>query len=179
MAIEMAMNHAMNMTSAAAPAANAMVSSMSGSITHYMELLMTNQPWNLIFFMAIPVIMAELLVASEFFVTFNRLYDGTLRQFNKWLGTILGFYFLGIFIYLTTTVLPTIQWRGIIDILSVGLYLSGVIFLFGISLLELGVIGRNFSRENKMKTHFILIIGFLGVAHGAMIFGMANPALLP
>lgn len=105
---------------------------------------------------------------------FNRLYDGTLRTFNKYLGTFLGFYFLGIFIYLTTTVVPTIQWRGIIDVLSVDLYLSGVIFLFGISLLELGVIGRGSTRENKMKTHFILLIGFLFVAHFAMIFGMAS-----
>jgi len=145
------------------------------AITHYMELLMTNQPWNLIFFMAIPVIMVEILVASEFFVTFNRLYDGTLRTFNKYLGTILGFYFLGIFLYLTTTVVPTIEWRGIIDVLAVGLYLSGVIFLFGISLLELGAFGRGFTRENKMKTHFILLIGFLVVAHLAMIFGMATP----
>lgn len=163
----MVMNHTMQ-------AASTMVPAMSMNITHYMELLMTNEPWNLIFFMAIPVIMVELLVASEFFVTFNRLYDGTLRTFNKYLGTSLGFYFLAIFIYLTTTVVPTIEWRGIIDILSVGLYLSGVIFLFGISLLELGVIGRGFTRENKMKTHFILLIGFLFVAHFAMIFGMTT-----
>lgn len=169
MAMEMAMNHTMDVMSTVAQTAPAM------NITHYMELLMTNQPWNLIFFMAIPVILVELLVASEFFVTFNRLYEGKLRTFNKYLGTFLGFYFLGIFLYLTTTVVPTIEWRGIIDILSVGLYLSGVVFLFGISLLELGILGRRFTRENKMKTHFILLIGFLVVAHFAMIFGMASP----
>lgn len=147
----------------------------SMSMTHYMELLATNQPWNLIFFMAIPVIMVEILVASEFFVTFNRLYEGTLRTFNKYLGTILGFYFLGIFLYLSTTALPGIEWRGLVDVLAVGFYLSGAIFLFGISLLELGILGRGFSRENKMKTHFILLIGFLVVAHLAMIFGMVTP----
>ncbi len=174
MAAEMVMNHTMNTMATACQSAP----SMAMDVTHYMELLMANQPWNLIIFMAVPVIMAELLVASEFFVTFNRLYDGRLRQFNKWLGTVLGFYFLGIFIYISTTVLPTIQWRGIIDILSVGFYLSGVIFLFGISLLELGVIGSNFNQEQKMKTHFILLIGFLVVSHAAMIFGMANPSLL-
>lgn len=169
MAAEMVMNQT-------AQAVTTMAQTMPGmSMTHYMELLTTNQPWNLIFFMAIPVIMVELLVASEFFVTFNRLYEGTLRTFNKYLGTILGFYFLGIFLYLSTMVVPTIEWRGIVDVLAVGLYLSGVIFLFGISLLELGVIGRGFTRENKMKTHFILLIGFLLVAHFAMIFGMVSP----
>lgn len=35
-------------------------------MTHYMELLATNQPWNLIFFMAIPVILAEALTVTEF-----------------------------------------------------------------------------------------------------------------
>lgn len=170
MVMEMMMDHSMHAVNTVAQTMPA----YSMSMTHYMELLMTNQPWNLIFFMAIPVIMAEALVASEFFVTFNRLYEGPLRTFNKYLGTILGFYFLGIFLYLSTTALPGIEWRGILDILAVGFYLSGVIFLFGISLLELGMLGRGFSRENKMKTHFILLIGFLVVAHTAMIFGMVS-----
>lgn len=151
---------------------------MNMNMTHYMELLATNQPWNLIIFMAIPVILAETLTATEFFVIFNRLYEGTLRQFNKVVGIALGFYFLGIFLYLTTTVVPAIQWRGIIDITAVGFYLSGVIFLFGIALLELGLIAKDAEKEAKMKLHFLLLIGFLIVAHIAMIFGMLNPALI-
>lgn len=151
---------------------------MSASVTHYMGLLMDNQPWNLIIFMAIPVILAETLTVSEFFVIFNRLYDGLLREINKWVGTILGIYFLGIFLYLTAFVVPGIEWRGIIDILAVGFYLSGVIFLFGITLLELGLIGKSYAKEKKMQLHFLLLAGFLVVAHIAMIFGMANPALI-
>ena len=38
---------------------------MSMDITHYMELLATNQPWNLLIFMAIPVILAETLTAGK------------------------------------------------------------------------------------------------------------------
>ena len=37
------------------------------SMTNYMELLMANQPWNLILFMAVPMGLAEAIVASEFF----------------------------------------------------------------------------------------------------------------
>lgn len=150
---------------------------MNMDMTHYMELLATNQPWNLIFFMAIPVILAETLTATEFFVTFGRLYEGPLRTFNKYVGIVLGFYFLGVFLYLVTTVVPTIAWRGIIDIIAVGSYLSGVVFLFGIALTELGVIARGYGNEQKLKLHFILLIGFLVVAHIAMIFGMLNPSL--
>jgi len=150
---------------------------MNMNMTHYMELLATNQPWNLLFFMAIPVILAETLTATEFFVTFGRLYDGPLRRFNKAVGIALGFYFLAIFLYLTTQVVPHIEWRGITDIIAVGFYLSGVIFLFGIALLELGVIAKNAEKDAKMKLHFLLLIGFLVVAHIAMIFGMLNPSL--
>lgn len=148
------------------------------NMTHYMELLATNQPWNLLIFMAIPVILAETLTATEFFVTFGRLYEGPLRQFNKIVGIALGFYFLGIFTYLITTVVPDIVWRGPSDILAVGFYLSGVIFLFGIALLEMGILAKNAEKDAKMKTHFVLLIGFLVVAHIAMIFGMLNPSVL-
>ncbi|BBL64210.1 MULTISPECIES: DUF6803 family protein [Methanosarcina] len=156
----------------------AATTAMNMNMTHYMELLATNQPWNLLIFMAIPVILAETLTATEFFVTFGRLHDGPLRQFNKIVGIALGFYFLGIFTYLMTTVVPNIIWRGYSDILAVGSYLSGVVFLFGIALLELGVIAKNKEQDSKMKLHFLLLIGFLVVAHIAMIFGMLNPSLL-
>jgi hypothetical protein len=91
---------------------------------------------------------------------------------------VLGVYFLGVFLYLMAFVVPTIQWRGIIDIFAVGFYLSGVIFLFGITLLEAGIIGKNYAKEKRMQFHFILLAGFLVVAHIAMIFGMANPTLI-
>lgn len=148
------------------------------NMTHYMELLSTNQPWNLIIYMAIPVALAEALVATEFFVVFTRTQSGALRVFNKWIGIILGFYFLGIFLQLSTLVVPNIKWRGPADMIAVGAYLSGVIPLFSISLLELSAIGRRKTNEQKMKLHFILLIFFLIVAHIAMIFGMADPAVL-
>ena len=36
-------------------------------MTNYMEILGSNQPWNMILFMLIPVGLAEALVATEFF----------------------------------------------------------------------------------------------------------------
>jgi hypothetical protein len=36
----------------------------------------------------------------------------------------------------------------------------------------------NAGNDSKMKMHFSLLIGFLIVAHIAMIFGMLNPAIL-
>lgn len=149
------------------------------NMTHYMELLATNQPWNLILYMVIPVVLAEALVATEFFTVYLRGSNGgRWKDWNKWLGIVLGFYFLGIFIQLGINVVPTIQWRGAADILAVGSYLSGVIPLFSIALLELGILGKNYSEDEKMKLHFTLLTVFLVLAHIAMIFGMVDPALM-
>lgn len=49
------------------------------NMTHYMELLVTNQPWNLIYYMVIPVVLAEILVAIEFFIVFKRQISGWWR----------------------------------------------------------------------------------------------------
>lgn len=148
-------------------------------MTHYMELLATNQPWNLIMYMVIPVGLAEALVATEFYTVFYRDSEGGIwTKLNKWLGIVLGFYFLGITLILMTTVVPHIEWRGPADLIAVGAYLSGVIPLFSIALLELGVIGKGKSVSEKMKLHFILVISFLIVAHVAMIFGMVDPTIM-
>lgn len=149
------------------------------TMTHYMELLAVNQPWNLIIYMVIPVALAEALVTTEFFTVFLRGSNaGGWRTWNKWIGIVLGFYFVGVFLNLMITVVPNIQWRGIADILAVGAYLSGVIPLFSIALLELGVIGKDKSEAEKMKFHFILLTVFLVVAHVAMVFGMVDPTIM-
>lgn len=149
------------------------------NMTHYMALLADNQPWNLILYMVIPVALAEALVATEFFTVFHRGEKaGGWRSWNKWIGIVLGFYFLGVFLNLMITVVPTIEWRGAADILAVGSYLSGVVPLFSITLLELGFIGKGKTDDEKMKLHFILLTVFLVVAHVAMVFGMVDPAIM-
>ena len=152
------------------------------NMTHYMSLLADNQPWNLLIFMAIPVICAEALTISEFFIIFERKKSGILRTFNKIVGIFDGLYFSGIFIYLfITVVIPLTKsggWHGVIDIVAVAFYLAGIIFLLPITLIELKIIFRNKTIDEKMKIHFILIGGFLVVSHIAMIFGMINPELI-
>ncbi|NSB16160.1 DUF6803 family protein [Clostridium beijerinckii] len=152
------------------------------NMTHYMSLLADNQPWNLIIFMAIPVICAETLTITEFFIIFNNVQKGGLRTLNKVVGIFDGIYFTGIFIYLLiNAVIPltnTGGWHTWVDVLAVGFYLSGVIFLLPIAIMELGLIFWNRTSREKAKIHFILIGGFLVVAHIAMIFGMVNPEII-
>lgn len=150
-------------------------------MTHYMELLATNQPWNLLIFMAIPVICAETLAISELIILFTRNLNGMAKKVSKITGIFAGLYFLGIFIYLLfNAVIPltlTGGWRGPADVIAVGFYLLGVIPFLGMFLLEIGVIGRKRDEVSKLKLHAIFVGIFLVVAHVAMIFGMLSPDL--
>ena len=155
---------------------------MTDTMTHYMELLATNQPWNLIIFMAIPVILAEYIAITELQVLFTRNMTSIWRTTNRYASIAAGIYFTGIFIYLLiTAVIPlTVNdvWRGPADVIAVGFYLLGVVPLCGMSLLELGLIGKGLDGNARLKWHAIFVAIFLVVAHVAMIFGMLNPALL-
>jgi hypothetical protein len=150
-------------------------------MTHYMELLASNQPWNLIIFMAIPVILAETVAVTELFILFNRNTSGTLRRINRIAGIVVGLYFVPIFVYLVlNAVIPLTAsggWRGPADVIAVNFYLLGIVPLLGIALLELGVLAKKRTDEGKLKLHASFVALFLVVAHVAMIFGMVNPAV--
>ena len=151
-------------------------------MTHYMQLLAENQPWNLILFMAIPVILAEYITITGLYVLFTRKYDGAIRRSSRFAGIAVGIYFVGVFIYLlTNAVIPLTasgSWRGPADVIAVGFYLLGVVPLAGIALLETGFLKRGAGETERLKLHTTFVGVFLVVAHVAMIFGMLNPNLL-
>lgn len=152
------------------------------SMTHYMELLANNQPWNLLLFMAIPVVLAETIAICELYLLYTRNFQGGVRTISKIAGVIAGFYFTGVFIYLLFhAVIPLSvsgQWRGPADIIAVFSYLAGVIPLLGIALIEINWLKRGQPDLEKLKLHAIFVGVFLVVAHIAMIFGMMSPEVL-
>lgn len=148
-------------------------------MTHYMELLSLDQPYNLILFMVIPVGLTELLVAMEF-LTMYHMDSGKNAGFKavgKFAGIVLGVYFTALVIYFMAKIYPSIKWRGYADVIAVYSYLISVIPLLGIALLELNLIYKNASEKAKLKLHFCLLIFALIVAHVAMIFGMVDPTI--
>ena len=151
-------------------------------MTHYMELLASNQPWNLILFMAIPVILAETVAITELAILFQGKKSGLVGIINRIAGIIGGWYFLGVFLYLFSTVVIPLSstggWRGIADIIAVGFYLLGVIPLMGMALIDMDLLAGSRSEHYKLKLHAIFVAVFLVVAHIAMIFGMLNPSVL-
>ena len=148
-------------------------------MTHYMELLSLDQPYNLILYMVIPMGLAELLVAMEFFTMYH-MDSGKntgFKAISKFVGIVLGVYFTALVIYFMAKIYPSIKWRGYADVIAIYSYLIGVIPLLGIALLELNLIYKNASQKAKLKLHFCLLIFFLIVGHVAMIFGMVDPTI--
>ena len=147
-----------------------------------MALLAANQPWNLLLFMAIPVICAETIAVTELYILFTRNFTGIAKQINSFASALVGVYFAGVFVYLfSTAVIPLTQtggWKGVADVIAVGFYLLGVVPLVGLALIEFGVLKKGAPKEDKLKLHATFVAIFLVVAHIAMIFGMLNPTVL-
>ena len=152
------------------------------NMTHYMQLLADNQPWNLLIFMAIPVVLAETLAITELYILFTRKFDGFVYHLNRFSGTTVGLYFIGVIAYLmTTAVLPITknnEWRTAIDVIAVGSYLIGGLPLIWIALQEFGFVNKTLDQMGKLKIHAICVGLFLVFGHIAMITGMLDPSLL-
>ena len=152
------------------------------NMTHYMQLLADNQPWNLLIFMAIPVVLAETLAITELYILFTRKFEGFVYYLNRFAGTAVGIYFIGIIIYIIrNAVIPITQageWRTVIDVIAVSTYLIGGLPLIWIALQEFGLVNKGLDQMAKLKIHAICVALFLVFGHIAMISGMLDPALL-
>jgi len=151
------------------------------NMTHYMELLATQQPWHLLIFMAVPIVLAETIAVTELYILYTRSYSGPVRALNRACSVVVGLYFTGVFVYLmTTAVIPITAagaWRGIADVIAVGFYLLGIVPLLGLTLVDLNIIGRGRDAHGTMAIHAGFVALFLIVGHIAMIFGMLDPTL--
>ena len=160
-------------------------SGMAGmAMTHYMELLAVRQPWNLLLFMALPVILAETLAITELVMLLGRRNDRPaapwVARLSRAAGLLAGpvWVFIGTHLMVHAVVPLTMNggWRGPADVIAVLSSLVGGLPMLVISLLEAGVLGR--SSENRLRMHVAMVAAFLVVAHVAMIFGMVDPAVL-
>jgi hypothetical protein len=147
-----------------------------------MELLAVNQPWNLIIFMAIPVILAETLAITELYLLFTRKFEGAVYYLNRFAGIAVGVYFLGIIYYImANAVIPITragEWRTVIDQIAVGSYVIAGLPLIWIALQEFGLVNRALDQMGKLKIHAICVALFLVFGHIAMIAGMVDPSIL-
>ncbi|NCV85108.1 MAG: permease [Oxalobacteraceae bacterium] len=151
-------------------------------MTHYMELLASNQPWNLLIFMALPVVLAETVAITELYILYTRKFDTWVRQVNRIASILVGITFVGIIAYLMfTAVIPITSsgaWRTWIDVVAVSTYLIGGVPMVLLALQELGLIHRAESEERRLARHATYVAVFLVFAHIAMVAGMMDPGIL-
>ena len=82
------------------------------SSTHYMDLLMQNSPWNLILFMAIPVVLAETIAITELLIPLLSERAELTKRVNRVCGVLAGVAFIGIILYLVPAVVLPLASNG-------------------------------------------------------------------
>ncbi len=149
--------------------------------THYMDLLMQNSPWNLIFFMAIPVILAETIAITELFLLKSPNAHPTLSKVNRTAGILAGFAFVGIIIYFIPNVIIPLasagEFRTWIDVVAIFSYILAGIPMILLALLNLKLLFRKVVEQKRTTYAILLLAAFLVLSHIAMIFGMVDPGI--
>lgn len=147
-------------------------------MSSYMDLLGMHSPWFLILFMVVPMTLAEVVLCSEIF---SLLRSGASKSswesLRKYASTLLGLLLIALPVYLVTAYIPTITWKGPIDIISIYAYVLAIIpglLLLGV---EFGILGKSWTEHQMVARHAIIVFLVVAFTHVAMIFGMADPRL--
>lgn len=150
-------------------------------MTQYMSLLMANSPYNLIFFMVVPMVIAETIAITEIVLLFSSKPLLKVHSLNSICTFISGIVMLVLgFLFIKGLVLPANEqnlWKGWIDYASALLFMATVIPLVLMSLLQVNLIFRKANKRTKMAVKIVLLSIYLVTSHAAMVFGMLDPAL--
>lgn len=150
-------------------------------MTQYMSLLMANSPYNLIFFMVVPMVIAETIAITEIVLFFSSKPLLKVHSLNSICTFISGIVMLVLgFLFIKELVLPANEqnlWKGWIDYASALLFMAAVIPLVLMSLLQVNLIFRKANKRTKMAVKIVLLSIYLVTSHAAMVFGMLDPAL--
>lgn len=150
-------------------------------MTQYMSLLMANSPYNLIFFMVVPMVIAETIAITEIILLFSSKPLLKVHSLNSICTFISGIVMLVlVFLFIKELVLPANEqnlWKGWIDYASGLLFMVAVVPLVLMSLLQINLIFRKANKRAKMAVKIVLLSIYLVTSHAAMVFGMLDPAL--
>lgn len=150
-------------------------------MTQYMSLLMANSPYNLIFFMVVPMVIAETIAITEIILLFSSKPLLKVHSLNSICTFISGIVMLVLgFLFIKELVLPANEqnlWKGWIDYASALLFMVAVVPLVLMSLLQVNLIFRKVNKRTKMAVKIVLLSIYLVTSHAAMVFGMLDPAL--
>ena len=138
-----------------------------------MDLLMQNSPWNLILFMAIPVILAETIAITELFLLKSPNAHPTLSKVNRTAGILAGLAFIGIIVYFIPNVIIPLasagEFRTWIDVVAIFSYILAGIPMILLALLNLKLLFRKVVEQKRTTYAILLLAAFLVLSHIAMI----------
>lgn len=150
-------------------------------MTQYMSLLMANSPYNLIFFMVVPMVIAETIAITEIVLLFSSKPLLKVQSLNSICTFISGIVMLILgFLFIKELVLPANEqnlWKGWIDYASALLFMVAVVPLVLMSLLQVNIIFRKANKRTKIAVKIVLLSIYLVTSHAAMVFGMLDPSL--
>lgn len=142
---------------------------------------MANSPYNLIFFMVVPMVIAETIAITEIVLLFSSKPLLKVQSLNSICTFISGIVMLvlGVF-FVKELVLPANAlnlWKGWIDYASALCFMVAVVPLVLMSLLQVNLIFRKANKRSKMAVKIVLLSIYLVTSHAAMVFGMLDPTL--
>ena len=142
---------------------------------------MANSPYNLIFFMVVPMVIAETIAITEIVLLFSSKPLLKVHSLNSICTFISGIVMLVLgFLFIKELVLPANEqnlWKGWIDYASALLFMVAVVPLVLMSFLQVNLIFRKANKRTKMAVKIVLLSIYLVTSHAAMVFGMLDPAL--
>jgi hypothetical protein len=140
---------------------------MTTTPTHYMGLLMANQPWNLLIFMVVP-----------FVLIYGGLVPAKLGlvppSVGRWVTPVLAAYYTAAAVYLIRYAAWPLTtgagWRGPADWIAVIGYIATAVPILGLAVATFG------SASDRARNWWFYSVVVL--AHVAMSFGMLAPFVL-
>lgn len=162
-------------------------STMSGA-THYMGLLMINQPLNLLWFMAGPALIVEGIAIIGMIGAYRpaaRRWTGPLVSLGNLLaGPLMLSASLHVLLNLVIRLTASGLWRGPADWIAIGLLLAQTVPMLMLTTLEVqavaGVVDHadpEATRRHRRR-HAAWLASAMALIHLAMIFGMVDPRLM-
>lgn len=149
--------------------------------THYMDLLMQNSPWNLIYFMAIPVVLAETVAITELLLPYADKRSNLVKKINRVCGVLGGIAFAIIAIYFIPNIVVPLasngEFRTWVDAVAIGSYVIAAVPMILLALLNVRALWRKASEARRSLVRILLLASFLVFSHIAMIFGMVDPGI--
>lgn len=144
--------------------------------SHLLDIVLTNQPWNLLAFVAVPLALhATLAFSSLAILLFGRNTPTFVRHLERVAGLAVAPVFLALAAHLVRheVLAHGVAWQGPTDLLSMPVYLLQVVPAVVVTLAETRLIGAD--RRGVRLWHSGGLVGMFACGALALFLGALSP----